>query len=485
MKKFLCVLLSVFLIFCAAATAFTAAQRSSQTLIVNGTPVSCTPYNIDGNNYFKLRDLAFLLRDTARRFSVGYDGAQNRVTLTRGDAYIPVGGELAPSEDLSATAKKSVQTLSLDGAALSGIAAYNIGGNNYFKLRDLGDALGFFVGYDEAQNAVLLTTPDDGDPSLCTVTFIDCGQGDAALITCGGESLLIDGGPIANSQKLYTVLKERRIGHLSAIVATHPHEDHIGGIPGALSYADAARTYSVTDDYPGKAFSDFKRYAEEKGGGLSVPAPGERFNVGSAEVRILAVNTGTENDSSVVLSLTHGENTFLFTGDGEALTEEALIASDAPLSADVLKVSHHGSSDATGDAFLSRVAPRYAVISVGKDNDYAHPSDVTLRRLSDAGAEVFRTDRYGSVTFTSDGKTLLVSTEKRPAPTAEKSAALPVSDETEKSGAAYVVNINTGVFHIPTCKSVSQMKEKNKRFSDRSRDELIAEGYSPCRNCQP
>lgn len=123
---------------------------STQNLSVNGTTVDCEKYNIDGSNYFKLRDLAYLLRDTDSRFSVGYDSTSNTVTITTGEVYTPNGSELVTGADKSATAKASRQSILIDGKEVSGLSVYNIGGNNYFKLRDLGEALGFDVGYDNA-----------------------------------------------------------------------------------------------------------------------------------------------------------------------------------------------------------------------------------------------------------------------------------------------------------------------------------------------
>lgn len=139
-------------------------RLSTQALKVNGAEVRCCAYNIDGSNYFRLRDLALLLRDTGSRFSVDYDGEAQAVVIVTGEPYTPIGGELELGEDLSATARHSPQRIFIDGQERSDLDAYNIGGeagSNYFKLRDLETALGFHVNYDEDSRTVLLRTRFD------------------------------------------------------------------------------------------------------------------------------------------------------------------------------------------------------------------------------------------------------------------------------------------------------------------------------------
>ena len=130
---------------------------SSQKLTVNGKTVETEVYNINGSNYFKLRDVAQLLNGTGSQFSVAYDEAARAIAVTTGAAYTPVGGELATGKDQSASCVKSSQSITVDGAGLN-IAVYNIGGNNFFKLRDLGEALHFDVDYDEASRTILVTS---------------------------------------------------------------------------------------------------------------------------------------------------------------------------------------------------------------------------------------------------------------------------------------------------------------------------------------
>ena len=157
MKKLLPTLLAL-LLFCLALPCASAADvtPSPQKLSVDGTDVDCDKYNIDGSNYFKLRDLAYLLGKSDSRFSVAFDAESNAVTVVPGGDYVPVGGELERGRDLSKTAVASKQSVLINGAAGEGISVYNIGGNNYFKLRDLGSALGFTGAFDADTNTAII-----------------------------------------------------------------------------------------------------------------------------------------------------------------------------------------------------------------------------------------------------------------------------------------------------------------------------------------
>ncbi len=323
-----------------------------------------------------------------------------------------------------------------------------------------------------------------------SVLFLDVGQGDSALVQCDGHAMLIDGGDRSNSQKIYSVLKKHGISHLDLIVASHPHADHVGGLAAAFQAADAELVLCSTADASGETFQDFSRYASQKGNGIQVPEAGMSYPLGEARVEILGLNVTPEgNDSSIILRVTYGQNSFLFTGDASFEAENALLRAGTDLHADVLKVGHHGSSDSTSEAFLAAVDPKYAIISVGKQNSYGHPSSATLESLRNTCLNVYRTDLHGDILITSDGSQLSVSTEKTasgskiftPGVFAEPTAGVP----NEASQYSYIANKNSMVFHLPSCPSTSQMKESNKVFLTGTREDAIAQGYSPCGNCKP
>ncbi len=160
MKKTAAFLVSVLLLTLFAPLAGAADVRlSSQALRVNGVPVRCDAYNIDGSNYYKLRDLAVLFSGTGSRFSVSYDGEKQAVMILRGEDYTPMGGELAPAAEQPEEMWRSVQPVLVDGVEHPELSAWNIDGSNYFRLRDLEEALGFFLYYDPDARTIFLRTP--------------------------------------------------------------------------------------------------------------------------------------------------------------------------------------------------------------------------------------------------------------------------------------------------------------------------------------
>ncbi len=353
------------------------------------------------------------------------------------------------------------------------------------------------------------------------VHFIDVGQGDASLVLCDGESMLIDGGTSKSSNVIYTYLKKQSIDKLNYIVSTHPHEDHVGGLAGALNYATVDTVFSPVTSYESTAFNNFLKYLNIQNVSITVPKAGETFKLGSATVQILGpVRYDNDvNNNSIVLRITYGDTSFLFTGDAEREEEQDILEQGYDLDTTVLKVGHHGGETSTTYLFLREVMPEYAVISVGRNNQYGHPHENTLSRLRDADIKTYRTDMQGDIICTSNGKTVSFTVMRNenantlspvskltptPAPTGKptvttmphatatptvKPTQAPANSNTgshnKDTDIKYILNTSTKKFHYPTCHSVGRMSENNKQEWLHTRDELINQGYEPCGNCKP
>ncbi len=302
--------------------------------------------------------------------------------------------------------------------------------------------------------------------------FIDVGQGDAALLCCNGHNMLIDGGSSQSSSRVYTYLVKNNVTTLDYIVATHPHDDHAGGLAGALNAAKAQRALCSCEEAEGRAFQSFLKYLDQQGVTIEVPRPGDTFDLGTAHITVLGPirDSKNVNDTSLVLRVAFGSFHALFTGDAEIAEEADILASGAQLQSDVLKVGHHGGSDATSEAWLDAVQPKTAVISCGKNNDYGHPASQTLERLHAAGAEVLRTDQQGDVV-------LVVQLDGSYGPKG--------ASDVPEGEITYVVNTKSGKFHDPSCSSAADISDQNRFNFTGTREELIDRGFVPCGRCKP
>ena len=329
-------------------------------------------------------------------------------------------------------------------------------------------------GCAEAPQPTAATVPPSGDGLM--VHFVDVGQADCILIECGSEFAIIDGGNKDDGQLVVSYLEQQGVQELSAVICTHAHEDHVGGLPSVLSVYPTAAVYAPTRTYSSNIFDDFLYYTDQQRLEVTIPAPGDTLTVGDAVLTVLGpVQSYAEtNDTSIVVRLDYGDTSFLFTGDMETTAENDMLdywGSRVDWNADVLKVGHHGSNTSTGYRFLYEVDPTYGVIPVGKDNSYGHPHAEPLSRLRDAGVTLLRTDELGHILAVSDGKEITFTWGNQ---TAQPEAVEPAEPQ------VFIGNKNSKKLHSEDCGSLPG--ENNRVYFD-SYQQAIAEGYEPHGTC--
>ena len=320
------------------------------------------------------------------------------------------------------------------------------------------------------------TQPEPAEKGSFSVHYIDVGQADCALIECDGKYMLIDGGNAEDSSLVVSYLQKQGVEELEAVVCSHAHEDHVGGLPGVLAVFPTKAVYAPTKTYSSKVFDKFLYYTDQQGLEVTIPSPGDQFTLGDALVMILGPvkSYADPNNTSIVMMIDFHGKRFLFTGDMETEAENDMLdywGEYFTWSADVLKVGHHGSDTSTSYRFLRAVMPTYGIISVGKGNSYGHPNETPLSRLEDAEVTVLRTDKLGSIIVTTDGKDITPSWEQT-----SQQPDTPPSDGPQQ----FIGNKNSKTLHLPSCSSLP--KEENRVIFD-DYDTAIAQGYKPCSRC--
>ncbi|RBW69373.1 ComEC/Rec2 family competence protein [Bacillus taeanensis] len=241
--------------------------------------------------------------------------------------------------------------------------------------------------------------------------FLDVGQADAILLeTSTGKTMLIDAGDQHHEQQMMEYLLKLGITKIDVLLATHPHHDHIGGMDKIIETFYVDKFYMTSISYHTKHYENLLTALK------SEQIPVKRIERGMSislehylDIKVLGPfkkEYEDLNNQSVIIKIKHGKNRFLLMGDAGIEAEEDLIKHKGELKTDVLKVGHHGADTATSDAFLEKIKPDYAVISVGRKNRYDFPDKSVLKRLKDHNIAVYRTDQLGTIIVGSNGKSL-------------------------------------------------------------------------------
>jgi competence protein ComEC len=268
-------------------------------------------------------------------------------------------------------------------------------------------ALGYFIFFGGGSaNAPLKA----GEVS---VHFIDVGQGDSMLVTAGDRYMLVDGGRRDAGPKLVEYLKSQGVTSIDVIVSTHPHADHIGGLPDVLKSFSVKRVVDSGTVLPTQAYESYLTLIDKLNIPYTVGEAGQTIDLGpDVKVDVLAPPASRTDDSvnenSIVLKVTYGSVSFLLMGDAGRPEERYLMSSGYDLKSNVFKVPHHGSRFSVNRSFISKVSPQVSVIEVGQ-NKYGDPAPIMLAALGEAGSIVYRTDRNGNVVVTTDGRSFTVT----------------------------------------------------------------------------
>lgn len=259
------------------------------------------------------------------------------------------------------------------------------------------------------QGTVAITPSED-----LKVHFLDVGQGDSIFIELPtNETILIDASIKDASNKIINYLREENVSKIDYVFATHPHSDHIGGMSAVIKAFDIGQIYMPKAVTTTKTYENLLLTIKDKNLKIKAAKAGNTIiDTDDLKLVVLAPNQDSYeslNNYSIVLKLTYKEKSFLFMGDAETLSEKEITGD---IQADVLKVGHHGSRTSTSQAFLNKVNPSYAVISVGLNNDYKHPHQEVIDRLEKKNIKIYRTDQNGDIMFTTDGYNIDVKVEK-------------------------------------------------------------------------
>ena len=245
-----------------------------------------------------------------------------------------------------------------------------------------------------------------------SIHFIDIGEGDSIIINSNNEYALIDTGKYEYKNKLINYIKRLDINEFKYVFATHAHDDHIGSMATIIREYKVDRFFIPNQKSNNKSYEYLLKELNKKNIALETPNIDDEFILNDKKIKIIYLDQDKEdlNDTSIILKVTYKNNTFLLTGD--ATKEEELKTLDKDLKSDLLKIAHHGSKYSSSAQFLTKVKPEYAIISVGKDNEYHHPHQITLDKLNKLNAKIYRTDINGNIIAYSDGNNIYIETEK-------------------------------------------------------------------------
>lgn len=378
-----------------------------------------------------------------------------------------------------------------DGQQITNDTAALIKDNRtYLPIRAVLEAFGAEVSWDSKTQTVLVFSDSQGQ--IMTMHFIDVGQADSIFIDYGEYEALIDAGNNGDGTFVVNYIKQYVDGNLELVIATHAHEDHIGGLDNVLAAYQVSQIIDSGDTATSAAHNDYYAAASTETNCTYIADKDMTIDMGNgATLKIIDSLDGDSNvnNNSVIALLDYNNVEVLLPGDAESKAEGTFL--NELVDIEILKAGHHGSRTASSQGLLNVIKPETVIISVGLGNQYSHPHEEALQRFVNIGADVYGTFKSGTIILTTNGNTysLNTSTKVTTNDSGDKATTVepPVvntNSNVNQSAAAYIGNSNTMKFHRLDCRYVDDIAT-NHIVCLKQRSDAIGQGYVPCKACNP
>lgn len=308
--------------------------------------------------------------------------------------------------------------------------------------------------------------------------MVDVGQADAMVLTSGDTTMVIDGGNVDDGNRMVHVLDTLNIDQIDMMVATHAHEDHIGGLQDILDHYVVDTVYTPVLDDKARVFEIFMEHVKDNGADIIIPDHGSTIDFNGAVISFYHYSiedNKDKNNTSIVTYLNNGDTNAYFMADAEAEVEQRLLNDGLIHHADLIKIGHHGSYTSTSESLINAMDPSIALISCGYNNDYGYPHEETMETLNNHDMTIYRTDLNGDIHCILDGSTTVCSPFEDFGIPAEKYESL-----SSLTGDYYIGNTNSKVVHDPSCDNLP--KPRNQIIFE-SLKQAHDYGYTNCSNC--